>query len=407
MMAKSLRSVNKISMANLANIARALLLIAPVFNAVADIELSQQLKYNYLSYELPENSPAILSGGDSQAYNNLNYRFNTSFSSGQFDYDLHYEITALAADSHNLSSPEIDQHRLFQLTDILSSTEDQLTYQRLDRLSLTYKTPSSIFRVGRQAITWGNGLVFNTMDLFNPFSPTAIDKEYKPGDDMLYYQWLTTDGNDWQFMYLPRRDSDNTVQDSVSSVTAKYHQNINSLSFDFLIARHYDDVVAGIGLTHPLGQSMWRFDMTHTKTAADDSITSLSTNIDYSWTVFSKNIYGFLEYYYNGFGERSSQMIYTADLASRITRGDLFVHNRQYLAAGLRIEYHPLVNLTPNLIHNMVDGSSLFLLGLTYDWEKNLLLQASLSFGSGGSTSEFNGALSSGDTLQILLNYYF
>ena len=33
--------------------------------------------------------------------------------------------------------------------------------------------------VGRQAVTWGNGLIFNPMDLFNPFSPVDIERDYK------------------------------------------------------------------------------------------------------------------------------------------------------------------------------------------------------------------------------------
>ena len=34
-------------------------------------------------------------------------------------------------------------------------------------------------------MSWGNGLVFQPMDLFNPFTPTAVDRDYKPGNDLL------------------------------------------------------------------------------------------------------------------------------------------------------------------------------------------------------------------------------
>ena len=77
---------------------------------------------------------------------------------------------------------------------------------RLDRLSLGYTSESLVMRLGRQAVTWGNGLVFYPMDIFNPFNPVAIDKDYKTGDDMLYGQWTTYQGNDWQMILLPRRD---------------------------------------------------------------------------------------------------------------------------------------------------------------------------------------------------------
>jgi hypothetical protein len=59
-------------------------------------------------------------------------------------------------------------------------------------------------RVGRQALTWGSGLVFRPMDLFNPFSPTATDTEYKPGADMVYVQQVFADGSDLQLIVVPR-----------------------------------------------------------------------------------------------------------------------------------------------------------------------------------------------------------
>ena len=74
----------------------------------------------------------------------------------------------------------------------------------IDRLAVTYTTPDLVVRVGRQAITWGSGLVFRPMDLFDPFSPTATDTECKPGVDMLYVQRLFADGSDLQFILAPR-----------------------------------------------------------------------------------------------------------------------------------------------------------------------------------------------------------
>ena len=76
--------------------------------------------------------------------------------------------------------------------------------QGLDRLAVAYTTPDWVVRVGRQALTWGSGLVFRPMDLFDPFSPSATDTEYKPGTDMLYVQHLFSDGSDLQFIVVPR-----------------------------------------------------------------------------------------------------------------------------------------------------------------------------------------------------------
>ncbi len=49
-------------------------------------------------------------------------------------------------------------------------------------------------------------MVYNTLDLFNPFAPDTIDTDYKHGEDMLYLQRLFDNGSDLQALLIPRRD---------------------------------------------------------------------------------------------------------------------------------------------------------------------------------------------------------
>ena len=102
-----------------------------------------------------------------------------------------------------------DDRRLFDLTQINEDEAKLAAVSRLDRFSVGYTGDNGVLRLGRQAVTWGNGLIFNTvMDIFNPFDPTAIDKEYKSGDDILYGQYLRDNGDDFQvlrsFVGIPR-----------------------------------------------------------------------------------------------------------------------------------------------------------------------------------------------------------
>jgi hypothetical protein len=83
------------------------------------------------------------------------------------------------------------------------------------------------------------------------------------------------------------------------------------------------------------------------------------------------------------------------------------VHYRNYLSGGLQIEYHPLIHISPSIIYNLDDNSSLLQLTLNYDWKKNMLLQTSATISNGSSDSEFNGLYSGGNSLQLLLSYYF
>ena len=117
-----------------------------------------------------------------------------------------------------------DRTRLFDLTKIIGDQGKQAAFHRLDRLSVGYTGPRAVLRFGRQAVTWGNGMVYTPMDIFNPFDPTAVDTEYKTGDDMLYGQYLRDNGDDWQSVLVFRRDLISGDLDSdVSSLALKYH----------------------------------------------------------------------------------------------------------------------------------------------------------------------------------------
>lgn len=54
-----------------------------------------------------------------------------------------------------------------------------------DRLFLTVSRPGIELTLGRQAVSFGAGTFFTPIDLVNPFTPTTIDTEYKPGVDAL------------------------------------------------------------------------------------------------------------------------------------------------------------------------------------------------------------------------------
>ena len=95
-----------------------------------------------------------------------------------------------------------DERRLLDLTHIIDESDDRVVLQRLDRLYLGHTTDRTVFKIGRQAVSWGNGLIYNPVDFFNPFDPAAIDTEYKTGDDMLYAQYLLDSGDDLQAVWV-------------------------------------------------------------------------------------------------------------------------------------------------------------------------------------------------------------
>ena len=363
---------------------------------IAALEITNNVKYNssYLSYSDPTQNNT-----SSTTYTALNYRLNLSEKFKNVKLESHYQLSSVY-NNNGISYTNPDQYRLFDLSSSISDSNKQITSHRFDRLFITYDTTNTSTKFGRQAITWGNGLVYNVMDIFNPFSPSSIDKEYKAGDDMLYIQHLDNTGNDWQFIYLPRRDSHSDINETESSLAAKYHLLLLESDLDILFAYHYDSHILGAGFSHPIGESLWRLDITVTETADNKKTTSLVSNIDYSWTAFNKNFYGFIEFYHNGFGNTDSITPTNYNLNDRISRGEIFTYYKNYFSTGVRIELHPLLTLSPTLIHEPDNKTSSIVINLSYDWTQHLSFKSNLLYNK-------NNNKPTNNSIDFLLSYYF
>jgi hypothetical protein len=259
-----------------------------------------------------------------------------------------------------------DDQRLFDMTRVISEGSDSAWLHRLDRLWLGYTAETYVVRIGRQALSWGNGLYFHPLDLVNPFDPETIDTEYKSGDDMAYVQYLRSNGDDVQAAGVFRRDAatGNTSNDA-NTVALKYHGFAGDHEYDVLVAKHYGNTVLGIGGAASAGGAVWRGDVVVTDTN-DDTRVEFVVNASYSWVWNDRNVSGAAEYYRDG-------------------------DDRDYLAASLLVEVTPLLTMTPTLIGNVDDPSALFQLVTQYSLGDNLAFLGSLNLPIGSNGTEFGG----------------
>jgi hypothetical protein len=303
-------------------------------------------------------------------------RLNLSFRTGHWTFDSAYQLVGLQGDTVSFGELPNDDRRLFDLTKVISEGHDRALLHRLDRLWVGYTSEKTVVRLGRQALSWGNGLIFAPMDLVNPFNPTSIDTEYKTGDDMLYLQYLQDNANDLQAAYVARRDpASGDVGAGQATAAVKYHGFAGTAEFDLLVARSYGDTVVGAGIGHPVGEAAWSADVVATDTGSDTRV-QFVTNIMYSWIRGGRNMSGVLEYFYNGFGQQ---------------HGELPTTGRHYVAANVMVEMTPLWTVTPTLLVNAEDPSALLQLVTNYSLSDNMTLLGSLNVPIGPSGSEFGG----------------
>lgn len=300
-----------------------------------------------------------------------------------------------------LAAPPNDNRRLIDLTGVVHEDRGTMLYHRLDRAMLAFTPQWGEVRLGRQAATWGHGFTFNPMDLFNPFAPTDLERDYKVGDDMALVQFPATafeKALDVELIYVARRDPDTRDADfEQASVGGKLSfQATDYTGVDLIAARHYQDTILGAGAVGYAGDAAWRLDITTTfldETSRGRWVyLSAVANVDYSWQWFERNWYGYVELYYNGLSDADYADQYSDQaIAARIARGELYALGSMYWSGHLNCEIHPLLNLYLTSIVNLNDPSGVWLPRAVYDMSDNLRLTLSGSFSWGGANTEYGG----------------
>jgi hypothetical protein len=366
----------------------------------------------------------------------IDFRLKNKIFFGAWGYfETHYEAVFLGGDTWRadqslaqsypglfniIGEPLNDERRLMDLTRTVDEGDDYLLYHRLDRLSLTLQPEWGTIRLGRQVLTWGNGLIFNPMDLFNPFAPSDIERDYKIGDDMATVQCSVHHIGDLQFLYVPRRNpASHDVVWEESSLAGRLHVVYGTSELDFVGAKHYQDYVAGMGSVGYLLDAAWRMDATWTflgKNRGRDGFLSLVANIDYAWVWRGHNFYGLLEFYFNGLGDNNySKALRDPDLVERIARGELFTLGRTYLGGEIEMELHPLLRVYLTAINNLADPSGILQPRAIWDMAQNVEVTFGGNIYYGQKGTEYGGFLipetnlfyKPSDNVFLWLTYFF
>ena len=288
-----------------------------------------------------------------------------------------------------------DAARRVDLTWELSTGGQHRVLHRIDRAALQWQKGHWGVTVGRQALSWGSGIVFQPMDIFSPFAPTAIDRDYKPGNDLVVVDRLFANGHDVQILHVARRDPRGLRSKSnVASTAVKWHGYWGSTEYEVIGGQHYDEEVVGVSVRVPVGQALMRTDWVGTRTVDDDWYLSGIINADVSFVVSQRNVYAFVEYFHNDWGVRKLPDMLAAlplDLQERITRGELFNLMRDYIAVGGTFEWHPLITLNLTAMANLQDASSLWQAGISYLPSDQQSIQMGWIEPAGSAGKEFGG----------------
>ncbi|MFM8313136.1 MAG: hypothetical protein ACKOA8_02515 [Deltaproteobacteria bacterium] len=264
------------------------------------------------------------------------------------------------------------------------SNKEMTLYNRIDRafLQLTYENVQLI--AGKQVIAIGVGQIFNAVAQMQRYPLVFIDPEYPKTEDAVTFIWS---GNlQLEARYLPKnpgQEKDN------------FHVRLKGSKKGFDVAftggRSDDKNFVGLETAGNLGDALLRAEVLGYTQKGKDYAQSL-LGFDY---VFSPKWSTKLEFFYNGFGERSSQNLAAYPHRPAPFRGTWYAGNLTTW------EIHPLLKANLLSIVNLKDPSALFHLYFNYSISNSLDLLVGQFYNCGKETSEFGGKLSISPTLSL------
>jgi len=307
----------------------------------------------------PEDSP-LMDRRDSELWL---LRLTPEASWGDVSFEVHGLLSFISPPLFDSSRVVVSDHRTFfpldhDFTD--SSRVDLLG--SFDRLNMQVELEDVTITLGRQAVSWGVSFFWPALDLFAPFSPRQIDREYKAGVDAVRFTIPLGSFSEVELIGASLGSSLN--RSGATGVLIRL--NAGSADVGFMGGRFHRDTVAGAFVTADI----------------------------------------------RGTGLRGEASEYQAFLeADRLLRGEVNALARAYTGVSTSWLMHPLLTFNQTLLLNWNDHSSLSISTMSWSVGNNseVLVGAQLGLGDGLSRdnvprSEY-GLVPS--TIFAALRYYF
>ncbi|MBS2033025.1 MAG: hypothetical protein JST54_34450 [Deltaproteobacteria bacterium] len=247
---------------------------------------------------------------------------------------------------------------------------------RFDRLLVAAELPHLTLTVGRQPISFGTTFFFQPEDLVAPFTPTTIDREYKPGVDAL------------------RADVYLGVSGQLTAVVAyagawnpegvigmlRVGETFDVWDVGLFAARVRGDGVLGADTAGSLGAWAVRSEVTVTFRATGDS-PFLRAVVGVDRQFDKVRLAG--EAYLQTLGATHPDQYLPFALTPEVQSGELWSLGREYVALSADDELSPIVHLAAFTVTNLADPS--FLAGADVAWSvaDNADLEGGLYYGLG------------------------
>jgi len=287
----------------------------------------------------------------------------------------------LGAGSSVLPSEAKASFRLTQLDWEITADDDSSYRHEIDRGLLAWHPQWGDVTVGRQAIGLGRGVLFGAVDVFSPFAPLEVDREWRRGVDAFRaeYRLSTTSsaeciaafGESWEQSALLGRFRGYLGDIDGSLIVGKRAEDFMvGATFSAIVAQaevHGELAVFDTPEAQPDG-TLWGGDHLATKAVLGSSYTF---DIGNGLTLLG-------EYHYSDFAVEDTEdallRLQDREFQQRFLRGDTQILGRQALATQLSYSFNEAVSGGILVLTNPTDGSGVLSPSLRLDLDRNVTL---------------------------------
>jgi hypothetical protein len=267
----------------------------------------------------------------------------------------------------------------------------------LDRLQARVRAGETDITVGRQAVSWGVGLLWSPADLFAGFAPDEIDRDEKLGVDVVRIRCPV--GSDWLVDMVAEpldQDGPGRMDPDDSSLAARATTHLGEYDVSLLGGRIAGDAVVGADFSGYLRDAGFRGELVHTRVREDDErdYNRLLLSVDYGFAA-AWNPYLAVEYLYNGLGAADAddyvERLGAASVQRAVSRANAFNLGRHYVGVMSSVQPTALWTLQSVTVCNVRDGSTVEYATAVRSLHENMDLVLGLHVGLGGLGTEFGG----------------
>lgn len=285
----------------------------------------------------------------------------------------------------------------FRVTELDWSIARESTFEyrhEIDRALVSAHVGDWQLTLGRQAIGLGRGQIFGALDVFAPFQPTEIDREWRRGVDAVRAEWAPIPELAVDATWAPGPSLDE------GALLGQARLVLGDFEAGLLGGKRGGDAMLGGMTSVRLGGSELHLEEAsflvdrapgapgEGRRAIHKLVAGGSHSLD-----IGRGVLVTVEYHYNGFGiddfdaEAAATLQDPAWLA-RFERGDFQLLGRHALGATAQLELLDELSMSLTWLQSPADGSGVLFPTLTYLHAENAVLVLSAFAGWGPSTRQ-------------------